>query len=61
MKYWRGYLVAAILAAITWALVQFAQAHSLLVDMVYPHMSATLVNAPTRIRPVWAPWISATV
>ena len=26
MKYWRGYLVAAILAAITWALVEFAKA-----------------------------------
>ena len=39
MKYWRGYLVAAILAACTWALVQFAQAHWTLVDMVYPYVT----------------------
>lgn len=45
MKYWRGYLVAAILAAITWALVQFAQAHSILVDMVYPYMARLVVTS----------------
>ena len=45
MKYWRGYLVAAILAAITWALVQFAQAHSILVDMVYPYMTRLVVTS----------------
>lgn len=45
MKYWRGYLVAAILAAITWALVQFAQAHSILVDMVYPYMTRLIVTS----------------
>lgn len=45
MKYWRGYLVAAILAAITWALVQFAQAHSILVDMIYPYMTRLIVTS----------------
>ena len=45
MKYWRGYLVAAILAAITWALYQFAQAHSVLIDMVYPYMTRLVVTS----------------
>lgn len=39
MKYWRGYLVAAILAACTWGFREFAQAHSTLVDMVYPYVT----------------------
>ncbi len=39
MKYWRGYLVAAIVAACTWALAAFAKGHSALVDMVYPYVS----------------------
>lgn len=39
MKYWRGYLIAAIIAACTWALREFAAAHSLLVDMIYPYVT----------------------
>ena len=39
MKYWRGYLVAAILGAMTWALTEFAKAHTELVDMIYPYMT----------------------
>lgn len=39
MKYWRGYLVAAIIAACTWGLQQFSAAHSVLVDMVYPYVT----------------------
>ncbi len=39
MKYWRGYLTAAILLACTWALREFAKAHSILVDMIYPYVS----------------------
>lgn len=39
MKYWRGYLVAAIVAACSWGLIEFAQAHWILVDMVYPYLS----------------------
>lgn len=45
MKYWRGYLVAAIFAAISWALVQFAKAHSVLVDMVYPYVTRMFINS----------------
>lgn len=39
MKYWRGYLVAAIFAACSWGLIEFAQAHWVLVDMVYPYVT----------------------
>ena len=39
MKYWRGYVVAAALALLTWGLTQFAAAHGALVDMVYPYAS----------------------
>ena len=44
MKYWRGYLVAAILAACTWAFREFAEAHSQLVDMVYPYVTRMIQN-----------------
>ena len=39
MKYWRGYLVAGILMACTWALESFAKAHVALMDMIYPYMT----------------------
>ena len=39
MKYWRGYLVAAIFAAFTWGLREFAASHSVLVDMIYPYVT----------------------
>ena len=42
MKYWRGYLVAAILGVITWALTQFAAKFTVLVDMVYPYLTRTI-------------------
>lgn len=42
MKYWRGYLVAAILAAITWGLNHLAEKYSTLVDMVYPYLTRTV-------------------
>ncbi|MBR4864130.1 MAG: DUF3810 family protein [Oscillospiraceae bacterium] len=44
MKYWIGYLVAAVFAAITWALNQFAAAHQMLVDMIYPYVSRMIVT-----------------
>ena len=44
MKYWRGYLVAGILALCTWALSQFAAAHTELVDMVYPYVSRIIMD-----------------
>lgn len=39
MKYWRGYIAAAMLAAVSWALVAFSKSHTALVDMVYPYLS----------------------
>lgn len=44
MKYWRGYLVAAILAACTWAFREFAQTHTKLVDMIYPYVTRMIQN-----------------
>ena len=44
MKYWRGYLIAGILAVCTWALGQFAAAHTQLVDMVYPYISRIIMD-----------------
>ena len=41
MKYWRGYLVAFIFAAITWVLMQYGQQFTSLVDMVYPYVVRT--------------------
>ena len=48
MKYWRGYLVAAIIAAMTWALTQFAQAHSVLVDMIYPYVTRMIITSMSQ-------------
>ena len=48
MKYWRGFLVAAIFAAITWALTEFAKAHSILVDMIYPYMARLISMTLTQ-------------
>ena len=42
MKYWFGYLVAAIFGAITWVLLQFGEKFSNLVDMVYPYVARNL-------------------
>ena len=42
MKYWRGYLAAAIFAFFSWALLQFAAANTMLIDMVYPYVTRTL-------------------
>ena len=45
MKYWRGYLVAAIVAALTWGLVEFAKTHAVLVDMIYPYVTRFLQSS----------------
>ena len=37
MKYWRGYIIAAIIAAITATLMVFAKTHTLLIDMFFPY------------------------
>ena len=42
MKYWRGYLTTAILAAFTWGLIQMGQKYTTLVDMVYPYVSRSI-------------------
>lgn len=52
MKYWFGYLTAAIFGAIAWVLMQFGQRFSTLVDMVYPYIIRTLQG-------VLAQWTSA--
>lgn len=41
MKYWRGYLIAAVFAAITWALMQLGTQFTTLVDMIYPYVIRT--------------------
>ena len=44
MKHWRGYLVAAIVAACTWGLQLFSAAHAVLVDMIYPYVTRMVQN-----------------
>lgn len=44
MKYWRGYLFAAILAALTGALHWFAAGHRALMDMVYPYITRLIMS-----------------
>ncbi len=42
MKYWRGFLIAAIIAAITFCINRLGQTYSDLVDMVYPYLTRTI-------------------
>ena len=42
MKYWFGYLTAAIFGGLAWVLMQFGQRYTTLVDMVYPYIARTL-------------------
>ena len=42
MKYWWGYLTAAIFAAFSWALMQLGEKYSQLVDMVYPYVTRSV-------------------
>lgn len=44
MKYWQGYLVAAILGAITLAFRELAATHTKLVDMIYPYVTRMVQN-----------------
>ncbi len=48
MKYWRGYLTAAIFAAFSWAMMQFGQKYQSLVAMVYPYVTKTVQGMLTR-------------
>ena len=52
MKYWFGYLTAAIFGAITWVLMQFGEKFSTLVDMIYPYVIRTMQG-------ILAQWSSA--
>lgn len=45
MKYWRGYLAAAIFAAISWGFVSFAKTHPVMIDMVYPYLTRIYVSS----------------
>ena len=45
MKYWRGFLVAGIISACTWALTTFAQTHTTLIDMIFPYVSRMITDA----------------
>lgn len=45
MKYWRGYLVAGIFAAFTWALTRLGEGLSDLIDMVYPYITRTIQSS----------------
>ncbi len=45
MKYWRGYIAAALSAALTWALMSFSKAHGVLVDMIYPYVTRLIQTA----------------
>lgn len=42
MKYWRGYLTAAIFALFTYAMMKFAESHTVIIDMVYPYVTRML-------------------
>ena len=42
MKYWAGYVTAAILGTIAWALSRLADRYTTLVDMVYPYVTRTI-------------------
>ena len=48
MKYWRGYLVGAILLAFTLGFRQIAEANSKLVDMIYPYVTRMVQNFMTN-------------
>lgn len=39
MKYWWGYLIAAIFGGFSWAITQLGEKYSELVDMVYPYVT----------------------
>ena len=42
MKYYRGYLVAGIFAALSWLLMQLGERLSQLIDMVYPYVTRSV-------------------
>ena len=62
MKYWRGFLVAFIFAAIGWALTWFAAGHTALVDMIYPYVTWLILGSMTDWSAgfagcLWQKWV----
>ena len=57
MKYWRGYLVGGIVAALTVGLTLLAEKFSTLVDMIYPYISRTVMTMLAQ----WTGSVSFTV
>lgn len=53
MKYWFGYLTAAIFGAITWVLMRFGERFSTLVDMVYPYVIRTSESILASGQAAW--------
>ena len=45
LKYWRGYLVAAIIGACTLGFTAFAKSHRVLVDMIFPYVSRMITGS----------------
>ena len=45
MKYWRGYLVAAIIGVCTFSFAAYAKTHRLLVDMIFPYISRMITGS----------------
>jgi hypothetical protein len=48
LKYWRGFLVAGIIAACTWGLTTFAQTHTTLIDMIFPYVSRMITGGTAQ-------------
>ena len=48
MKYWTGYITAAVIGAIAWALTKLAEKFGTLVDMIYPYVSRTTMDMLTQ-------------
>ena len=44
LKYWRGYLIAAIVLVCNWALIRFCAGHIQLVDMIYPYVDRIIMD-----------------
>lgn len=44
MKYWRGYLIAAVILICNWALIRFCAGHVQLVDMIYPYVDRIIMD-----------------
>lgn len=42
MKYWLGYLTAAVFGIFTYLLQEFAASHAVIIDMVYPYITRML-------------------